>query len=36
MATLWAIVVFAFVVAVLATVGAAFVGMFGGFNRHAH
>lgn len=36
MATLWTIIVFAFVVGVLLTVGAAVFGTFGGFHREQH
>lgn len=34
--TFWAIVVYAYVVGVLAVVGFGVVRMFGGFHRHGH
>jgi hypothetical protein len=35
-ATFWAIVVFVYVIAVLAVVSYGVVRMFGGFHRHVH
>ena len=35
-ATFWAILVYVYVIAVLAVVGFAVVRMFGGFHRHVH